>query len=207
MDWSDMPTITIRLPGKVDAGWKERCTGDQTSYKCSMDRFLTLTVADMEKYYGEVGPGLAFGYRACQIAFSRLYPGEIPTRGDLFVVGSHSACPADPVTFITGVRYGKDARNIFNGDLVFDEKLERFSFIFVSQASGKAVKLTCRYPLPQDFLDLMIKKNQDPSLVETFWTYAHCLSRYIFTAPETEIFEVTPLDNFDWKQYLPEPAA
>ena len=209
-EWIDMPTITLRLPGKTDPRWKEACGQEKGARKTVLDKknhtdcnskYITLSIPDMEKYYGDVGPGLALGYRACQIAFANLYPGEIPPRGDQFVVTGLSSCPADPISFITGVRYGKDSKGMFNGNLVIDEKIELFSFIFASMSSGKAVKLTCKYKLPQEFLDLMNQKKQDPSAVDTFWTLAHCLSRYILTAPAHEIYEVTPLPGFSWKEY------
>jgi formylmethanofuran dehydrogenase subunit E len=209
-EWSDMPTITLRLPGKTDPRWKETCGHEKGSCKTVIDKknhtdcnnkYITLSIPDMEKYYGDVGPGLALGYRACQIAFANLYPGEIPPRGDQFVVTGLSSCPADPISFITGVRYGNESKGMFNGNLVIDEKIELFSFIFASMSSGKAVKLTCRYRLPQEFLDLMTQKKHDPVAFEKFWDLAHCLSRYILTAPAHEIYEVTPLPGFSWKQY------
>lgn len=202
--WEDMPTITLRVPGKTDAAWKGACCqvkGDLKGLKYDCGKYMTLTISDMEKYYGDVGPGLALGYRACQIAFAHLYPGEIPPRGDQFIVGALSSCPADPISFITGVRYGKDVPEVFNGNLVFDKKIESFSFIFASMSNGKAFKLICRYKLPQEFLDLMELKKSDPAAVEKFWNMAHCLSRYILTAPAGEIYEVTPLPNFSWKEY------
>jgi len=202
--WDDMPTITLRLPGKTDAAWKAACCSGKDSdkdirYDCG--RYITLNIPDMEKYYGDVGPGLVLGYRACQIAFAHLYPGEIPPRGDQFVVSGLASCPADPLTFITGARYGKDAAEIFNGNIVFDKKIEPFSYIFASLSTGKAFKLTCKYKLPQKFLDLMEQKKRDSAAVEEFWTMAHCLSRYIMTAPASEIYEVTPVPNFSWKEY------
>lgn len=202
--WENMPTITLRVPGKTDAAWKDACCqakGERKGLKYDCGKYMTLTIPDMEKYYGDVGPGLALGYRACQIAFARLYPGEIPPRGDQFIVGALSSCPADPISFITGVRYGKDVPEVFNGNLVFDTKIEPFSFIFASMSNGKAFKLTCRYRLPQEFLDLMELKKRDPAAVEKFWNMAHCLSRHILTAPAEEIYEVTPLPNFSWKEY------
>ena len=76
------------------------------------------------------GRRLPLGYRACQIALSRLYPGEIPPRGDQFVVsGSNKACPADSVSFITGARYGKASNDAFNGNLAFDESVGFFDRI------------------------------------------------------------------------------
>jgi formylmethanofuran dehydrogenase subunit E len=202
--WDDMPTITLRLPGKTDAAWKEACCSGKDSkkglqYDCS--RYITLTIPDMEKYYGDVGPGLVLGYRACQIAFAHLYPGEIPPRGDQFILSGAASCPADPLMFITGARYGKDALDVFNGNMVFDRKIEPFSFIFASMSNGRAFKLTCKYKMPKEFLDLMEQKKRDPAAVEKFWTMAHCLSRYIMTAPASEIYEVTPLSDFSWKEY------
>ena len=44
----------------------------------SSGRFINIGITDVGKYHGDVCAGISFGYRACQIAFARLYPGEIP---------------------------------------------------------------------------------------------------------------------------------
>jgi len=53
------------------------------------------------------------------------------------VSGSERDCPADAATYITGARYGKGAEKAFNGNLVFDESLGAFNFIFASMSNGK----------------------------------------------------------------------
>ncbi len=190
---------------------KKKCRKNESATPCAINKagfhqpcgkYLTISVSDIERFHGDIGPGVALGYRACQIALSYLYPGEIPPRKDQFVVsGSEKACPADPVSFITGARYGKGAGKAFNGDLAFDESVGFFSFIFASMSSGKAVKLECKFEFPKKFKELKPKMDTDPEAKAMFFKMARCLSRQILIAPEKEIFKVIPLSDFSWKDY------
>jgi len=190
---------------------KKKCAKKEATTPCAINKAgfhqpcgksLTISVNDIERFHGDIGPGVALGYRACQIALSQLYPGEIPPRKDQFVVsGSAKACPADPVSFITGARYGKGADNAFNGNLAFDKSVGFFSFIFASMTSGKAVKLKCKFEFPEKFKELKPKMDTNPEAKAMFFKMARCLSRQVLIAPEKEIFEVIPLSDFSWKDY------
>ena len=71
-------------------------------------------------------------------------------------------------------------------------------------SSGKAVKLKNRFPLSKEFMDLKEKVRLPEATEEDKEKFSHmsrCLSRYILTAPEKEIFEVVPLTNFSWEEY------
>ena len=104
--WEGIPTITMRTSDK-------KMTYAQITKEKEIsagNRFITINITDVGKYHGDVCAGISFGYRACQIAFSHLYPGEIPPRGDQFVVmNPERSCPTDAVSYITGTRYGKGA--------------------------------------------------------------------------------------------------
>ena len=205
--WEGIPAITLKLPGQKtppsqttpgkNAPGKEK---RPWSYEL---KTMTLRIEDFEKYHGGIGPGNALGFRACQIALTHLYPGEIPPRKDQFVIlGSEKDCPADAVTYVTGARYGKGALKAFNGNLAFDQSLGAFNFIFASMGTGKAVKLLNRFEWPQEFIEFYKKGN--PLTPEEQMQSEHLtrsLSRYILTAPENEIFEVIPLAGFDWKTF------
>jgi len=213
--WEGIPTITVKLPDKGIGPCKKDCMKNcpkkGAGQPCNKmkegchqpcGKYLTLWIDDIERFHGDIGPGVAIGYRACQIALSQLYPGEIPPRGDQFVVsGSAKACPADPVSFITGARYGKGANNAYNGNLAFDESVGFFSFIFASMSSGKAIKLKSKFEFPEEFKKLKDKMNSDPEAKAMFFRMSRCLSRKVLTAPEKEIFEMEQLSDFDWKAY------
>ena len=189
--WEGIPTITLQLPGEAGK------TVDQR-------RTCTVGIGDLEKYHsgGGIGPGVALGYRACQIALAHLYPGEMPLRGDQFVVsGSERDCPADAATYITGARYGKGAEKAFNGNLVFDESLGAFNFIFASMSNGKVVKLTSKFKFPKEFIELKEKSKTDPEAKEKSFKLSDSLVRQVLTAPAKEVFTVTTMKDFSWKEY------
>ena len=221
-DWDGIPTITLFLEGKTDDGQSrckkecakksddeqgaegkkgcaQKCTKEASAHKTG--KYITIGIGDLEKYHGGVGPGIALSYRACQIAFAALYPGTIPPRKDQFVVsGSEKDCPGDVVTYITGARYGKGAEKAFNGNLVFDERVGMFSFIFASISSGKAVKLTSKFEFPEKFLELNKKKDTDPEASAQFQHMAKCIAKKVLTSPDNELYEVTEMTDFSWKE-------
>ena len=183
--WKDFPAITLRLADNKST--------------------VTLGVGDLEIYHNGglgIGPGVALGYRAVQIALKYLYPGEIPSRGDQFIVsGSAKDCPADAVTYLTGVRYGKGSEGAFNGNLVFDQSIGTFGFIFTRMSNGKAVKLVSRFTFPQEWLALQSRGKTDPEAKQKSREMTNKLVRGILTAPADQIFEVVPLEGFPWKKY------
>jgi len=190
-----VPTITLRTPDK-----------GISHHGCSEN--ITIGIRDIARFHGSLGPGVALGYRACQIALSRLYPGDIPLRGDQFVVsGSTKACPADSISFITGARYGKGSDGAFNGNLAFDKSLGDFCFIFARMSDGKAIKLTNKFKFPQGFKGVKAKlkdKETSPEEKKKCFKKFRSLSRDILNAPEREVFEVTTLPDFSWKKYKEE---
>ena len=166
---------------------------------------FTIGIGDVEKYHsGRDGcVGLSLGYRACQIAFANLYAGEIPLRGDQFVVcGTAKACPGDAITYITGARYGKGSEGAFNGNLVFDRSIgSSFSFIFASMSTGKAVKLVGKYQFPKEYEELKSKSRNDPEAMEKASKMTGTLVRTVLTAPPGELYDVIPMPEFSWKTY------
>jgi formylmethanofuran dehydrogenase subunit E len=221
--WEGVPTITLKLPGqekpqhKCEKGkegaqpqgakdakgeeghktcMKERCQG------CASIENVTLGFGDLEKYHGHVCPGTALGYRATQVALGQLYPGEIPLRGDQFVVsGIPRACPADAISYLTGARYGKGSEGAFNGNLAFDKTIGASSYIFASMTTGKAIKLTTTFQFPKEMEALKAKKDADPDANAQYEAMSRCVTIRILTAPEKEVFAVTPVSDFSWKEY------
>lgn len=187
-----VPTITLHNPGM------EGVHHGHTSN-------ITVGIEDIKRFHGSVGPGVALGYRACQIALSRLYPGEIPPKGDQFVVsGSTKPCPVDAITYITGARYGKGSNGILNGNLAFDKSVGEFCFIFTRMSDGKAIKLAKTFKFPKGFKELRAKlkdKGTTPEEKKNCFKKFHSLSLEILTAPEGDVFEITTLPDFSWKKY------
>lgn len=214
-DWEGMPAITMKLPDKGGGALKKdcmkKCEKKEGQQPCGKDKeacnkscasYITMGLNDIKRFHGEICPGVALGYRACQIALSHLYPGEIPPRRDQFVVsGSARACPADAVSFITGARYAKGSNGAFNGNLAFDDSVGQSSYIFASMTSGKAIKLINKFEFPKEFEEARAKMATDLEAKEMFFKMGKCLSRKILTAPDKDIFDVTPASDFDWKAY------
>ena len=184
-NWNDIPKIKMLLKN------------GKKSYSVS--------IADVEKYHNGgdgVCLGLASGFRACQIAFSAIYPDGTPKLGDLCVIsGTFRTCPADAITYITGVRYGKGSEGAFNGNYIFDKSIGQFNFVFINTSNGKAVKLVSKYKTPNEFDELQKKSKTNPELKNKFTQLSDSLARKILTAPSNEIFEVSPLPEFKWKEY------
>ena len=221
--WDGIPTITFKLPGqekpqhKCDKGkegaqhgcakdkknkgkghicMKERCQG------CPAIANVTLGFDDLEKFHGHTCPGIALGYRATQVALGQLYPGEIPLRGDQFVViGTPRACPADGISYLTGAHYGKGSEGALNGNLAFDKTIGASGYIFASMSTGKAVKLATTFQFPQEMEALKAKKDTDPEANAQYEAMSRCAMIRILTAPEKEVFSVTPVSDFSWKEY------
>ena len=216
--WEGIPTVTMKLPGqekpqhKCEKGkegaknakgreghhtcMKEKCQG------CASIENVTLGFGDLEKYHGHLCPGMALGYRATQVALAQLYPGEIPPRGDEFVVsGIPRACPVDAISYLTGARYGKGSEGAFNGNLAFDKTIGASSYIFASMSTGKAIKLTTTFQFPKEMEALKAKKDTDPEANAQYEAMSWCATIRILTAPGKEVFAVAPLSDFSWKAY------
>ncbi len=187
-----VPTITLRTPDK-----------GISHHGCSDN--ITIGIRDMARFHGSLGPGVALGYRACQIALSQLYPGDIPLRGDQFVVsGSVKACPTDSISFITGARYGKGSDGAFNGNLAFDKSIGDFCFIFARMSDGKAIKLINKFKFPKGFKEVKAKlkdKGTSPEEKKKCFEKFRSLSLDILAAPEKDVFKIVTLTNFSWKDY------
>jgi len=191
-----IPSITMRFPG-------HGASQKQFEYNDEVET-ITIGCDDMVRFHGHQCAGSSLGYRACQVAFAHLYPGEIPPRGDQFVVnGAIRACPTDAVSFVTGARYGKGSDGILNSNMAFDKRLAKpMSFIFASMASGKAVKLVSRFEWPKELEELKAKASAgDPDARLQLDQLSQRLNRRILLAPEQDIFDVHPLTDFSWADY------
>ena len=221
--WEGIPAVTMKLPGQTkpqhkcekgkegaqpyDAKDEKSKQGDHKCMKekcqgCGSIENITLGFGDLEKYHGHLCPGMALGYRATQVALAQLYPGEIPPRGDEFVVsGIPRACPVDAISYLTGARYGKGSEGAFNGNLAFDKTIGASSYIFASMSTGKAIKLTTTFQFPKEMEALKAKKDTDPEANAQYEAMSRCATIRILTAPGKEVFAVAPLSDFSWKAY------
>lgn len=212
----NMPTITMKLhvddKTKKECARKDKlpgenapCPGKKEGCSCRSVETITVDMNDVTAFHGHLCPGSSLGYRACQIAFAHLYPGEIPPRGDQFVVsGAARACPNEAISFITGARYGKASEGILNGNMAFDKTLgdKNMTFIFASMSTGKAVKLISTFEWPKEFGEMKAKAEAgDPEAKETLEYMTRCLSKKVLTASESDAFTVTPVTDFSWKEY------
>lgn len=197
--WAGIPPITISTQQNKGAA-QEPCDENAEDSPCRGPQNLVLTITELGRYHGDVCAGVALGYRACQIALAALYPGEVPRRNDQYVIcGAERGCPADAVAFVTGARYGKGSNGAFNGNYAIDKEIGEFNFIFASMSTGKAVKLIKKFVLPDRLFELRGKIFTDPEAATKFKNLTHCLARQILNAPDKDVFEVVPLQDFSWK--------
>jgi formylmethanofuran dehydrogenase subunit E len=187
--WDEVPPVTV-----VDA--KDiGCT--------STTGIETITARDVARYDGHFCPGLAQGFRACQVVFHRLFPGEIPARDDVFVVSGSKVGPIPSIEYLTGARYGPPMGGVLNGNLVYDPDIGRETFIFVRMSAGKAYKLTSKVGIPPDVMKPLHPKvasgTATPDERAEMFTYARDWAFKILTLPEDEIFEIVELKDYDWQ--------
>ena len=198
--WEGIPAVTMKVPGQAKSQGAKNEKSKQEG--CKHAENVTLGFGDLEKYHGHICPGIALGYRATLVALAHLYPGEIPPRGDQFVVsGIPRACPAEAISYITGARYGKGSEGAFNGNLALDKSIGDSCYVFAGMTSGKAIKLTTTFQFPKEIEALKVKKNTDPEAKAQYETMFRSTLTQILTAPEKEVFTVTPMEDFAWKEY------
>ena len=116
---------------------------------------------------------------------------------------STRGCPNDAISFVTGARYGKGSGVSFNNNLAFDKTLgEEMVFIVSSMSSGKTIKMVSTFEWPKEFGEMKDKAQAgDAEAEEAVKHMTRCLSKKVLTAPESDVFTVTPLTDFSWKEY------
>lgn len=103
------------------------------------DRF-----AEAAAFHGHICPGLATGYRAAEIALSRLRSGRAEDE-ELVTIAETDACGVDAVQVMTGCTVGK-------GNLLFKD-YGKHAFTFVNRRTGAAVRVAANPSFSIDSLD------------------------------------------------------
>lgn len=103
------------------------------------DRF-----AEAVAFHGHVCPGLATGYRAAEIALSRLCSGRSEDE-ELVTIAETDACGVDAIQVLTGCTAGK-------GNLLFKDH-GKHAFTFINRRTGAAVRVAANPSFDVDSLD------------------------------------------------------
>jgi len=103
------------------------------------DRF-----AEAAAFHGHVCPGLATGYRAAEIALSRLRSGHSEDE-ELVTIAETDACGVDAIQVLTGCTAGK-------GNLLFKD-YGKHAFTFINRKTGAAVRVAANPSFDVDSLD------------------------------------------------------
>ncbi|WP_125153289.1 FmdE family protein [Clostridium rectalis] len=112
-------------------------------------------------FHGHECPGLAIGFRACEIAVEKMDL-KFSSDEELVCVTENDACGVDAVQVITGCTLGK-------GNLVY-RGTGKMAFTFFNRKSGKSIRL------------IMKKFTSEMSREER--------QKYILEAPEDQVFSI-----------------
>ena len=115
------------------------------------------------EYHGHECPGLAIGYRACEIAKEKLGL-TFKEDEELVCIVEMDTCPIDAIKFITGCSVEK-------GDLIVN-KTGNAAFSFLNEDTGESIRLVL-HPLDKS-VDRMESK------------------KFILEASENEVFGMIP---------------
>ncbi|WP_214041511.1 FmdE family protein [Methanoculleus sp.] len=100
--------------------------------------------AEAAAFHGHICPGLATGYRAAEIALSRLRSGRSEDE-ELVTIAETDACSVDAVQVMTGCTAGK-------GNLLFKD-YGKHAFTFINRRTGAAIRVAANPSFNIDSLD------------------------------------------------------
>ncbi len=103
------------------------------------DRF-----AEAVAFHGHVCPGIALGYRAAEVALSRLRSGRSEDE-ELVTIAETDACGVDAIQVLTGCTAGK-------GNLLFKD-YGKHAFTFINRRTGAAIRVAANPSFDVDSLD------------------------------------------------------
>lgn len=152
------------------------------------DRF-----AEAAAFHGHICPGLATGYRAAEIALSRLCSGRSEDE-ELVVITETDACGVDAIQVLTGCTAGK-------GNLLFKD-YGKHAFTFINRRTGAAVRVAANPSFNIDSLDpdlapLRARVMQRVATEEEqaeFHERVHRVVDAILEAPAEQLFTVREVD-------------
>ncbi|MCX7884197.1 MAG: FmdE family protein [Caloramator sp.] len=116
------------------------------------------------EFHGHECPGLAIGFRACEIAVEKLNL-TFSKDEEIVCITENDACGVDAVQVVTGCTMGK-------GNLIFKDR-GKMAFSFIKRNTGEGIRVVLK------------PSNKEMSREER--------KQYILEAPEDDVFEVKPL--------------
>lgn len=113
------------------------------------------------EFHGHECPGLAIGFRACEIAKEKMDL-QFSVDEEFVCITENDACGVDAVQVITGCTFGK-------GNLIY-KNTGKMAFSFFSRSTGEGIRL-------------VLKRLQDEMTRDE-------KQRYILAAPFEEVFDI-----------------
>jgi formylmethanofuran dehydrogenase subunit E len=159
------------------------------------DRF-----AEAVSFHGHVCPGLAIGYRAAEIALSRLSSGRSRDE-ELVTITENDACGVDAIQVLTGCTAGK-------GNLLFRDHGKQ-AFTFINRKTGAAIRVAANPSFDIESLDpglaplrkRVMQGEATGAERADFQEHVNRVVDAILKAPDDDLFIIRKVD-----QTIPEPA-
>ena len=156
--------------------------------------------AEAVAFHGHVCPGLAIGYRAAEIALSRLSSGRSRDE-ELVTITENDACGVDAIQVLTGCTAGK-------GNLLFRDHGKQ-AFTFINRKTGAAIRVAANpsfdiESLDPEFAPLRKRVMQGEATGAERADFQEHVNRVvdaILKAPDDDLFIIRKVD-----QTIPEPA-
>jgi acetolactate decarboxylase len=153
---------------------------------------------DLEKFHGHLCDGLVVGFLALKEGLKELYSDGVVDRTNTRIVSKPSPCLTDAAAYLTGGRMqfntfyvSPDINGLFVIQRIDDEKA-----VAVNMKPGVKPKLI------DDMGNLAAEGKLSPCELDTLKTLEDEFSERLLREPASDNFEISPLDNFDWKPVL-----
>jgi len=156
--------------------------------------------AEAVAFHGHVCPGLAIGYRAAEIALSRLSSGRSRDE-ELVTITENDACGVDAIQVLTGCTAGK-------GNLLFRDHGKQ-AFTFINRKTGAAIRVAANPSFDIESLDpglaplrkRVMQGEATGAERADFQEHVNRVVDAILKAPDDDLFIIRKVD-----QTIPEPA-
>lgn len=162
------------------------------------ESLLKISIEDVGKYHGDVGPCAIVGFKATQLAISQLWKDEIPKREDFRII---SAFPGkgsqDAFEFITRAKTRKDfTLELPEGTSLANISMDNWVFTFIRKSTGKQIKVWLEAEVfpggAEEFFKLRKKakfeKTATPEDKEAFKSAKQELKKVLMNLPLDKIF-------------------
>lgn len=155
-------------------------------------RTLTFTFEDINRYHGGHSPaGVAIAFKAMQLGFSLVSPGDPPERRSV-VVRTAFRGPGARDAFEAVTRGVTDDRYVVDRSLVRSDRGRLLEdFVFVIEHAGSTATLLLRDGFVTDeFVDLARAANRTRPQEDRLDRLRAQLAQQVMAVPATEIFEL-----------------